>query len=84
MAKDSPLWRQLVPAIHRALATGEGPVSYYRPTDEATVFVPLSDRGDRLCEVRIEDEFVQVDGFDAVLTDVPLRGTITSHLFADK
>jgi hypothetical protein len=79
VVKRSPLWNELVGAIHRVLKTGAGPVSYYHPTEQATVFVLVSDQGDRLCEVRVEDQFVQVDGFDAIVTDVDLKGIIVSH-----
>ena len=80
VAKGSPLWRQLVAAVDRALKTGSGPVSYYHRTEVATVFVLVSDRGERLCEVWIEDEFVQVDEFDAILTDIDLNAITWSHL----
>ena len=84
VGKGSPLWQELVGAIQAVLKSGAGPVSYYHPSDQATVFALVSDRGDRLCEVRIEDQFVQVDGFEAITTDIDLKGIILLHRSAGK
>jgi hypothetical protein len=86
VAKDSPLWDDLVAAIRGAFNTGWWSGSPYPFSDEATVFALVSDQGERLCEVRIENQFIQVDGLNAVadVSGFNWREFVRAHLFADK
>jgi hypothetical protein len=79
--KRSELWPELSASL-RSVLTGRGrSVSYYHPGPQAMVIVYLSPDDQPLCQIRVEDEFVQFNDLQGIVTDLDIQGLVTAHLF---